>query len=280
VLRKGSWRGGAIVAFVTTLFAYQQPFRLYQSMEPYDDISLPPDWQEKSEWVFARLMYPQHPNARFGRRWGFPASTNWLEGGTSWTQDYPRADRHFAQAVRRLTRVNARSAEQPVNLDDGDDAYNWPWLCAGEMGDWKLTDAQASKLRDFLLRGGFLMLDDFWGPSEWERFEESMQRVFPDRPIVDLEETEPIMHTVYDLEDLYQIPGQWALRRGTTYRNEGVVPHWRGIFDDHHRVMVAISFNSDVGDSWEWADDPQYPEKYSALGIRIGVNYVVYSMTH
>ncbi len=249
-------------------------------MEPYDDIFLPPDWQEKSEWIFARLMYPQHPNARFGRRWGFSSSTSWLEGGTSWTQDYPRADRHFAQAVRRLTRVNARSAEQPVNLDDGDDVYNWPWLCAGEMGDWKLTDAQASKLRDFLLRGGFLMLDDFWGTTEWERFEESMQRVFPERPIVELERVAPIMHTVYDLEDLYQIPGQWALRRGTTYRNDGAVPHWRGIFDDHNRVMVAISFNSDVGDSWEWADDPQYPEQYSALGIRIGVNYVVYAMTH
>ena len=152
--------------------------------------------------------------------------------------------------------------------------------CAGEMGDWKLTDAQASKLRDYLLRGGFLMLDDFWGTSEWERFEESMQRVFPERPIVDLEPVEPIMHTVYDLDDLYQIPGQWALRRGTTCRNDGAVPHWRGIFDDHNRVMVAISFNSDVGDSWEWADDPQYPEKYSALGIRIGVNYVVYAMTH
>ena len=140
------------------------------------------------------------------------------------------------------------------------------------MGDWKLTESQARKLRDYLLRGGFLMLDDVWGTSEWERFEESMQRVFPERPIVDLEPEEPIMHTVYDLEDLYQIPGQWALRRGTTYRNDGAVPHWRGIFDDHNRVMVAISFNSDVGDSWEWAADPQYPEQYSALGIRVGVN--------
>ena len=112
---------------------------------------------------------------------------DWREGGTSWTQDYPRADRHFAAALRRLTRVNVRSVEQPVNLDDGDDVYNWPWLCAGEMGDWKLTDAQAKKLREYLLRGGFLMLDDFWGTEEWDRFEESMQLVFPDRPIVEIE---------------------------------------------------------------------------------------------
>jgi hypothetical protein len=85
---------------------------------------------------------------------------------------------------------------------------------------------------------------------------------------------------VYDLDDRYQVPGQWALARGSTYRNDGATPHWRGIYDDHGRVMVAMSFNSDIGDSWEWADDPNYPEKYSALGIRIGVNYVVYSMTH
>ena len=90
----------------------------------------------------------------------------------------------------------------------------------------------------------------------------------------------PIFHTVYDLDDRYQVPGQWALRRGTTYRADGEHPHWQGIYDDHHRVMVAISFNSDLGDSWEWADDPSYPERYSALGIRIGVNYVTYAMTH
>jgi hypothetical protein len=247
-------------------------------MEPYDNVQLPPDYQEKTEWVFARLMYPQHPNAHFGHyRYG---SSIWTEGGTSWSQDYPRADRHFAQALRRLTRTHARSVEQPVNLDDGDDVFNWPWLCAGEMGDWKLTGPQVKKLRDYLLRGGFLMLDDFWGTEEWNRFEESMKAVFPDRPIVDIENADQIFHTVYDLDDRYQIPGEWALRSGRLYRNDGAVPHWMGIYDDHGRVMVAISFNSDIGDSWEWADDPGYPEKYAALGIRIGVNYVIYAMTH
>jgi hypothetical protein len=136
------WRLAACVAFVVTLLAFQRPFRVYRSMEPYDDVDLPPDYQEKTEWIFARLMYPQHPNARFGRFWhnGF----DWREGGTSWSQDYPRADRHFAQALRRLTRVHVRSVEQPVNLDDGDDVYGYPWLAAGEMGDWKLTRPQAT----------------------------------------------------------------------------------------------------------------------------------------
>jgi hypothetical protein len=268
------------VLFLSSLLAVQKPFRVYPSLEPYDNVELPSDWQEKTEWVFARLMYPQHPNARFARFYILGPALDWKNGGTSWTQDYPRADRHFAMALRRLTRVHVRSVEQPVNLDDGDDVYNWPWLCAGEMGDWLLTDAQAKTLREYLLRGGFLVLDDFWGSEEWERFDESMHRVFPDRPIVEIDDSDPIFHAVYDLNNRFQIPGQWALRRGTTYRNDGAIPHWRGIYDDSGRLMVVMSFNSDVGDSWEWADDPSYPEKYSALGIRLGVNYVIYSMTH
>lgn len=273
---------GAGAGLITALYSAQRPFRVYPSMEAYDNVELPPDYQEKTEWVFARLMYPQHPLARFGnfRRFG---SLDWREGGTSWTQDYPRADRHFAQAMRRLSLVHVRSVEQPVNLDDGDDAFNYPWMNAGEMGDWKLTSAQAAALREYLLRGGFIMLDDFWGTEEYNRFYESMRRVFPDRPVVEIDDADPIFHVVYDLDDRYQVPGQWALQRGITYRNGdegGSVPHWLGIYDDHGRVMVAMTFNSDVGDSWEWADDPGYPEKYSALGIRIGVNYVIYSMTH
>jgi Domain of unknown function (DUF4159) len=275
--------GGGLLAVTLGLSGFQMPFRQYASLEPYDDVALPPDWQDHAEWVFARLMYPQHPNAKFAR-WGWRGGTpEWRQGGTSWSQDYPRADRHFAQAMRRLTRVQARSVEQPVNLEDGDDVYNWPWLCAGEMGDWKLTPEMAAKLREFLLRGGFLLLDDFWGKDEWGRFEESMKLVFPDRPIVEIENDDQIFHTMYDLDERFQIPGQWALRRrdGRLNRGEGdETPHWMGIYDDHKRIMVAMYYNSDVGDSWEWADDPGFPERYSALGVRLGVNYTIYAMTH
>jgi hypothetical protein len=156
-------------------------------------------------------------------------------------------------------------------------------MIAGEMGDWRLTDAQAKTLREYLLRGGFLYMDDFWGPDEYARFNESMKRVFPDRPVVDIDGKDSIFHVVYDLDDRYKILGQWALgggRGGMSARADQGKDRWLGIYDDKGRVMVAMSFNSDVGDSWEWADDPRYPEKFSALGIRIGVNYVVYAMTH
>jgi hypothetical protein len=194
--------------------------------------------------------------------------------------DYPRSDRHFAVALRRLTRVHTRSVEEPVNLDEGFQ-YNWPFLYGVEVGHWDLTDQQAKLLREFLLRGGFFMCDDFHGSVEWEVFTRSMKRVFPDRDIVDLPDSEAIFHSIYDLDQKIQVPGAspW-FGRHVTYEQDGTVPRWRGIYDDHGRVMVAICHNMDLGDSWEHADNPDYPQEFSALGIRIGINYVVYAMTH
>src|ERR1700733_7962205 len=253
-VRKTAWVMAGGLAFVSTLAAFQMPWRVYPSLEGYDNVPVPPDYQEKTEWIFARLMYPVHPFARFSRRgFGFRGG-DWTQGGASWTQDYPRADRHFALALRRLTRLHVRSVEQPVNLDDGDDVFNYPWLPAGEMGDWKLTDAQVVKLRDYLLRGGFLYLDDFWGPEEWARFDESMKMVFPDRQSVEVDNDASVVHAVYDLSDRYQILGQWALggRRGgfNNDRVAGTHAEWKGIYDDHKRLVVMMDFNSDVGDSW------------------------------
>jgi hypothetical protein len=206
---KALWLSGVSFALVALYAGTQSgplPFRVYRSLEAYDDVELPADYTEKTEWVQARLMYPPHPFGRFSRPRGFGGFRDWREGGTSWSQDYPRADRHFAAALRRLTLVHSRSVEQPVNPDDGDDIFNWPWMVAGEMGDWKLTDYQIAKVREYLLRGGFLMLDDFWGTPEWNRFMDTMALVFPGRPIVEIENSDPIFHIVYDLDDRYQIP--------------------------------------------------------------------------
>ena len=266
-----------IFAFAAVLLAGamfgQRPYREYPGWE-YDDFPKPPDWQVPAEWVFARLMYP---SVRFSPDRPY---TNWLYGAANWTIDYPRSDRHLAAAVRRLTRVQTRSIEQPVNLDDGDDVYNWPWLYGVEVGHWDLTDAQAAKFRDYLLRGGFFMCDDFHGTWEWGVFVASMRRVFPDRPIVDIDDKDAIFHTIFDLDDRYQVPGLQFVYSGRQYEKDGYEARWRGIYDNKGRLMVAICHNVDLGDSWEHADNPLYPEKYSALGIRIGVNYIVYSMTH
>ena len=264
---------GCALFLAAALYAFQRPFREYPSVE-YGYMQLPPDWKEKGEWTFARLMYPPGPNDGYRGRF----DGDWRLGLSLWTQDFPRADRNLAQAVRRLTRVQARSVEQAVNLEDGDEVFNWPWLYAVQTGEWGLTPAEGKVLREYLLRGGFFMADDFHGTEEWEVFERSMKLVFPDRPIVEIPNSDPIFHTIFDLDDRFQFVGAEHLLEGS--KNGGKVAHWRGIYDDKGRIMVAITFNSDVGDSWEWAGDPRYPQKYSEMGIRLGVNYIVYAMTH
>ena len=154
---------GGMLVFLGSMAAFQRTFREYPGIE-YNDFPLPPDAQEKTEFAFARLMYPPAPTARFDRSGSRRGGNGWTLGYSSWTQDYPRADRHFVLAVRRLTRLHIRSVEQPVNLDDGDQ-YDWPWLYAVRPGEWKLSDSQAKAMREYLLRGGFFMADDFWGLS-------------------------------------------------------------------------------------------------------------------
>jgi hypothetical protein len=266
--RRGLAALAATLCLVGAAFADPLPFQEYPGVEYYN-FELPTDYNQAAEWVFARLMYP---SIGWGGQWQF--------GGTSWTIDYPRGDRHIAALVRRLSVIDARSVEQAVNLDEGDDVFYWPWLYAVEVGQWDLSDAQAAKLREYLLRGGFLMVDDFHGSREWTIFVESMRRVFPDRPIVDLPDDDPIFHTFWDLEDREQIPGYQFVFSGRRFEQDGFDAHWRGIYDDQGRVMVAICHNMDLGDAVEHSDTPAYPEEYSAIAMRTFLNYIVYSMTH
>jgi hypothetical protein len=167
-----------------------------------------------------------------------------------------------------------------VDLDSAG-VYDWPWIYAVQVGEWGVTQSEASVLREYLLRGGFFMADDFHGNVERKVFEDAMSLVFPDRPIVEIPDDDPIFHSVYDLNDRIQVPGHDHLRQGCKNCGDGGRgAHWRGIYDDKGRVMIAASYNSDLGDGWEWADDPYYPEKASSLAIRVGINYIVYSMTH
>src|SRR6185312_12589707 len=225
---RSRWLLAALVAcsLIGIAVAAPRPFKVYPGVEHEDD-PLPPDYMVPAEWTFARLMYPPWGGGGRGRY-----ALDWQNGRSNWTIDYPAADRHVAVMVRRLTSIDTRSVEQPVNVDDDDDVFYWPWLYAVEVGHWDLTDAQALKLREYLTRGGFLMVDDFHGSAEWEVFLESMRRVFPDRPIVEIPNEDAICH------------------------------------------------NMDLGDSVEHSDNPQYPEKYSAQGMRTYINYILYSMTH
>jgi len=248
------------------MFAFQRGFRSFLEEED-NPAPFPVDGLEKTEFVFARLRYPMMRNGYFGR------------AGGSWATDYPKADRQFVQGVRRLTRIHTRSTEQVVDLDS-DEIFNWPWIYSTEVGRWDLNDRQVKRLREYLLKGGFMMTDDFHGTFEWDVFIASMQRVFPDRPMVELDNKEAVFHVLYDLDERFQVPGIQMFFTGNIYENDGIEARWRGIHDEKGRLMVAICHNMDLGDAWEWADHPRYPEKYASLAYRVGVNYIIYAMTH
>lgn len=274
--RRLLWVGCAlVVGFAVYGICYaQEPFRQYPSVQFGLSIPLPPGYNTPSEFVFARMMFPGGPLDGYRGRFDGP----WQDGMTLWTQDYPLADRNMMAAVRRLTLINARSAEQPVMLENGNAVYNYPFLYAVQVGEWGLTEKEAKVLRQYLLRGGFFMADDCWGPAEHAYFVKSMKMVFPNRQLEDIPSNDPIFHTVYDLSKRFRITGYDHLNTG--YKNGGVVPRWQAIRADDGRIMVAFDLNSDIGDSWKGMDDPRYPEKFANLGTRIGVNYIVYAMTH
>ena len=200
----------------------------------------------------------------------------------AWTTDRYEAEFNLTDIISRLTRVDVATSDRGFRsftlLDD--ELFDYPWLYAVEVGHWYLSDAEAERLREYLLRGGFLMVDDFHGECEWEIFRESMQRVFPNQPIVDIPPDHEIFSLAYDVDRFTQIWGIVLLGRGVTYENGGVDPHWRGIYDDKGRLMVVINHNMDLGDGWEHANDPRYPTELTALAYRFAVNYVVYAMTH
>ena len=198
-----------------------------------------------------------------------------------WTIDYPLGDRNFLRILRRLTTLSARSVEQAIDPDDGDEIFNWPFIYIDTPGGMNLSDAQVAKLREYLLRGGFLLCDSFFGTREWAPFALTLQRLFPDRQPFELADDHPIFHTVYDLTQRYQVRNQRSMRsRGLGYRTDGAVPHWLGLLDDQGRIMVMIMYNNDLGDAWQYADDPSYPQQDGDLAIKLGINVVVYDMTH
>ncbi len=263
----------AIAAIVTALAQYGRVPERNLEDEP-----LP---SREAEFHFIRLEYTDLP--QYHRGWG-RASRDGMGSGW-WLVDWPAADNHFTTGVERLTRIDTGDPRH-LRLNDPH-LFDYPWIYATQTGWWGLTDAETARLREYLLRGGYLVVDDFWGGEQWEIFRQTMDRVLPGQPILDIDESDSVMHVLYDIEekDRTFIPGSRHLRRGPgnsvqVVQPEGSVPAWRAINDYHHRMVVAANFNTDVGDAWEFADVPYYPEPMTALAYRYGINYIVYSMTH
>lgn len=277
-MRRGHWHrsaaAGALLLIAAAGLAQRGRFR-----EPEDEGPAIP--VRAAEFHFIRVEYTDLP--QYHRGFGY-ASRDGVGSGW-WIVDWPAADNHFTSGIERLTRIDTGDPRH-LRLTD-DRLFDYPWIYATQTGWWGLSDAETSRLREYLLRGGYLVVDDFWGPEQWEVFRRTMERVLPNHPITDIAPSDSVMHVLYDIEekDRTIIPGSRHLRRGPgggvqVVLPAGAVPAWRAMYDDRERMVVAVNFNTDVGDAWEFADVPYYPEAMTALAYRYGINYIVYSMTH
>lgn len=223
------------------------------------------------EYYFTRVMYAGFGRG-FGRRRG---------GGGGWATDYPKADQIFLSFIDRLLpNLDAYEWEHPMRLDDPA-IRHFPFLYLLEVGGMALREPEIEGLRDYLLAGGFLVVDDFWGTRQWANWEYEIQQVLPGYEIVDLSLDHEIFSVFYDIDEILQVPNiSNGIRGGPTYQSDGYIPWVKGIYDENGRLMVVINWNTDLGDAWEWADDPDYPFRYSMYAYEMGVNMIVYAMTH
>lgn len=237
---------------------------LQRQLRAYSDGVIDPH----REFYFTRAFYSSGRNDIYR---GFP----------SWSVDWPKADIQFMMGLKRLVNhLDAYDGDHPVSLADPE-LLRYPFLYAVEVGYMSLTEPEVVGLRNYLEHGGFLVVDDFWGSREWANFDHEIHRVLPGRRIVDLPIDHPIFHAFYEIKEVVQVPNVGQGRfGGPTWEQDGVTPMVRGIFDDDGRLMVAISWNSDLGDAWEWAEDPFYPLRFSTYAYQLGVNIILYAMSH
>ena len=227
----------------------------------------------EAEFHLGRVMYPTRGGA---------GSHGFIQPW--WAVDYPYAERHFLPALRRLTKVSVAENSRHMEVVD-DSIFDYPFLIMQQPGQgrWNPTPEEAAAFREYFLRGGFMIVDDIHTEYEWAVFAAAMLRVFPERGFTEIPDEDPLLHVFYDLTDRIQIPGVRHLRRTRggeiVTQMEGPLS-WRGMYDDAGRLMVAVNLNADMGDAWEHADDSFYPAEMTGQAYRLGVNYVIYAMTH
>jgi hypothetical protein len=224
---------------------------------------------EPPEFVFARLIYGDARGfSGFGRR-------------GSWATDFPEADYKFMNGIQRLSNVRVQIEENPVAIMDPE-LFRYPFVYAVEVGRMHLSEQEAARLREYLLRGGFLYVDDFWGVYQYQNFAAQAKKIFPERQMEQLPMTHEIFHTFFTIDHVMQIPNiNNGCRGGRTWQDPSdIVPRIFGINDDKGRLMVLATYNSDLGDAWEWMDEPCYPELYSGQAYRMGLNFIIYAMSH
>jgi hypothetical protein len=235
---------------------------------------------EKDVFTFVRIRYGTANRLRSNGIWF---------GSDRWSIDYPDADLNFAYRLQQMTSIKVDPNGKVLEIGDPE-LFRYPWIYIVEPGDLVFADEEVPILRRYLLNGGFLMVDDFWGDDEWENFAEQIARVFPDRPIFDIPRTHPIFHCVFPLpEDLnlqcpnFRLGEDSQYNGGVTWeRHDAQEVHIRGINDDKGRLCVIVCHNTDNGDGWEREGEYHYYFKEFAekKAYPLGINIVFYAMTH
>jgi hypothetical protein len=251
----------ALSAFLGWMGAYAQSEMTPEFLRPAQQRLLP----RSGDPEFTFVVYTS------SRPWGYYKS---------WYTDWPKSDRQFIVGIRRLTNIRVAEQGKTISITDPE-LFRYPFIYSVECGQWDLTDAEATALREYLKRGGFLFCDDFWGSREWEDFRQNMSRVLPGSTIVELPLNHPVFHAYYDISQIIQVPNVGnAVYSDQTSEQDGFIPHCRGILDESGRLSVIINWNTDLGDAWEWADLPGFPAKFSTYAYKIGINAIVYAMSH
>jgi hypothetical protein len=263
----------AVAAAIAVEIAAQSPFR--RGSRARYDIRVPDDKSFDGGFNFCRAWL----------------QTNRYGDGGGWLVDYPRADINLSIRISELTRtrISRDAAGEPnhlvVRLTD-EALFKCPFVMMTEVGSVYFDEAEAARLREYLLKGGFVWADDFWGSYAWEAWEQELRKVLPaaDYPIVDLPLSHPLFRTMFEVKKVAQIPSinHWAWSGNTSERGaDSAEPHARAIVDGKGRLMVLITHNTDFGDSWEReGDDPQYFYTFSVDGYAFGINVLLYAMTH
>ena len=200
--------------------------------------------------------------------------------GEPWYIDAPAAEQNLSRRVKTATSIQV---EDPIVLTlDDPRLFQYPWIYFVEPGNLKMTDGDVANLREFLLRGGYATFDDFHGPFEWQNLEKELKRVFPDRDIIEVPKEHPVFSSFYKIDTYPQVAGLGSFLQGRSWEKGGFVSHLRTILDDTGRPMVFINWNTDMGDGWEWSNAQDYPGyiKYTSLAYHMGINEIVYALTH
>jgi hypothetical protein len=256
-----------------------------------DDRRGVPDWQPDQEFAndvftFVRIQY----SSGYGGGPGFGGGRGGRRGGRGfgggWLTDYPDSDLNFSYRLHQLTSMEVNPDGLILTLTDPR-LFDYPFIYIVEPGRLVFSDEEAKVLRQYLLNGGFLMVDDFWGEAEWANFYREIKRVFPDREPTELSLDHPIFHAVFDLKERPQIPNIIAALQGRPYgitweREDAQEVHYKALYDDRGRMMAIICHNTDLGDGWEREGENEwyFREFSEKKAYPLGINIVFYAMTH